>query len=82
MKLFACCPVMLLADCPIQEKAPSTSYTYTYTYTHTYSDIAGQTLSNACFDRGGCCGWVGVFCLRAALAVSMQTAHDFIRACY
>lgn len=51
MKLFACCPVMLLADCPIKEKAPSTSHTYTYTYTHTYSDIAGQTLSNACFDR-------------------------------
>lgn len=44
--------VILAYYSPVGEKAQTASHNHT----------ACQTLSNSCFDRGGCCGRVGVFC--------------------
>lgn len=66
-----CCRVaMLLAGEKKKKNAPTASSAHNH--------AARQTLSNACFDRGGCCGRVGVFCLGPPPTLGSQTADDVI----
>lgn len=75
MSSHASWPIVLLG------KAQSTGHRHTLTITYIVTQLVSETLSNSCFDRGGCCGQLGVFCLRVANAFSMQIAHDTMRDC-